>query len=641
MSRLIAAGFFVAVALIAVIAADTSGMHAMSNDAVTVTSPNGELVLAVALGDEDSLTWNLSRRGAVLIEDSVLEVSFADGSFVNGLSIDDAGEARIEHFAVQRPAGKQRAADAHAHQRTITVRSAEGHQLAIDLVAFDDAVAHRFRQIDALGSAVDSTSFVFPEGASKYVQGYDRVDEYAPASESLYSDAVPVAFALPALDGWALPALFEMDAGWVLLAETGVGPDADGARLVNDRVREHRFAAPIANQLDGPVVEAPTGPITLPWKVMVTGDLGDVVASNAFELLATPTTMTDTSWIRPGRVSWSWWSESDSPRDPDRLRDFIDFAAEVGWEYSLIDANWNLMPEGTIEELVAYGRERNVGIFLWYNSGGDHNRVTEQPRDRMALREARRQEMEWLRDVGVVGLKVDFFQSDRASMNRMTLELLEDAADFGLLMNFHGITSPKGWHATWPHLLTTEAVRGAEQYKFDPFFPQTAPRHNTVLPFTRNVVGPMDYTPMTVSDVEFAHATTNAHELALGVVFESGLQHPADSPESYRGLGPDAMAFLRGLPAVWDEIRLLSGTPGDHVVFARRHDDQWWIGGINGREHPVELTLDLAPFDQAFRVGVDGATRDEIDYRDAQGSMTVRMAAFGGFFAFPVEGDDS
>jgi len=353
--------------------------------------------------------------------------------------------------------------------------------------------------------------------------------------------------------------------------------------------------------------------------------------------------MAELDWVRPGRGSWSWWSDSDSPRNPDRLRDFIDFAAEMGWEYSLIDANWNLMPEGTVESLVAYGAERNVGIFLWYNSGGAHNRVTEQPRDRMDTRDRRRQEMAWLASVGVVGLKVDFFQSDRASMNRMSLELLEDAAEFELLMNFHGITSPKGWHATWPHLLTTEGVlRGAEQYKFDPFFPQTAPRHHTVLPFTRNAVGPMDYTPITVGDQLFAHDTSNAHELALGVVFESGLQHPADSPEAYRALGEHALDYLRRLPAVWDEVRLLSGSPGDHVVLARRHDREWWIGGINGRERAIDVTLDLAQFeggqfDGAFRLGTDGATRDEIRYQEsAGGSVTVTMGPFGGCVAWPA-----
>ncbi|MEM7093547.1 MAG: glycoside hydrolase family 97 catalytic domain-containing protein [Actinomycetota bacterium] len=609
-------------------------------DNAVLRSPDGQLELRLDASEAGRLVWQVDHGGSPVVDPSLLEVTFATATFVDGLEIVEVGAVRTAGYAVDRPSGKQRRADAAANARTVTVANGEGMRMAIDLVAFDDAVAHRFRQLEPLGAGTDASSFVLPLGSTKYVQAYDRVGEFAPASEALYSDAMPIDFSLPALDGWSLPALFDTPGGWMLLGETGVGGEADGSRLVNDRTRVHRLAPPPDEQFDGPDMHAPDAAVVMPWRVAVIGDLGEVVASNAFELLAEPSRIDDTSWIRPGRVSWSWWSESDSPRDPDRLRDFIDFAAEVGWEYSLIDANWNLMPDGTIEELVAYGAERGVGIFLWYNSGGAHNRVTEQPRDRMDDRERRREEFAWLAEVGVAGIKVDFFHSDRASMNRLSLELLEDAADHRLLMNFHGITSPKGWHATWPHLLTTEAVRGAEQYKFDPFFPQTAPRHNTVLPFTRNAVGPMDYTPITVSDVLFPHATTAAHELALGVVFESGLQHPADAPEPYRALGADALDYLRRLPVVWDELRLLSGAPGDHVVFARRHEDAWWIGGINGRERPIEVTIDLDGLNAGadFHLLEDGAGRDDLSARIESRTVAITMGPFGGFVAWPVEG---
>ena len=203
-------------------------------------------------------------------------------------------------------------------------------------------------------------------------------------------------------------------------------------------------------------------------------------------------------------------------------------------------------------------------------------------------------------------------------------------------MNFHGITSPKGWHATWPHLLTTEAVRGAEQYKFAADFPETAPALNTVLAFTRNVVGPMDYTPITLSDVDFPHLTTTAHELALGVVFESALQHPADRPEAYRALGADALDYLRRLPVVWDDVRLLDGRPGSHAVFARRHGDAWWIGGINGTTDPLEVTVDLGELGGPHRMISDGETPREFVARDAvDGSPTIVMAPRGGFVAWP------
>lgn len=176
-----------------------------------------------------------------------------------------------------------------------------------------------------------------------------------------------------------------------------------------------------------------------------------------------------------------------------------------------------------------------VGVFLWYNSGGPNNRVTEEPRDRMFDRSVRQEEMAWLAEAGVSGIKVDFFHSDKQAGIKLYLDILADAAEAGLMVNFHGSTIPRGWERTWPNLMSMEGVRGAEQYDFRPTYPEEAPWHNTVLAFTRNVVGPMDYTPVTFSDAMYPHVTTNAHELALAVVFESSLQHFADSVESYRG----------------------------------------------------------------------------------------------------------
>lgn len=605
---------------------------------IVIASPSGDLTMQLLIVD-GTPRWRVERAGTPVIVDSTLGVTCDAAAFVDAVSLADAGSDAVQDFAFAKPAGKRRAAAARATTRTVLLTNGE-HHIAVEVAVFDDAVAHRFRQLDPLGEIVDETTIDLAGDVTKFVQAYDRVSLVQPASEALYSGPVPAGFTFPVPEGWSLPALFQTAGGWALVTQTGVDGTTDGLRLVNaPGSTTHRLTRPPADQFDGPIVEAPSGPIATPWTVIVTtAELAGVVESDAIELLAPPTTLTDTSWVRPGRVTWSWWSDSDSPRNPDTLRSFIDFAAEIGWEYSLIDANWNLMPEGTVESLVAYGAERNVGIFLWYNSGGPHNGVTEQPRDRMHLRERRREEMAWLRDLGVAGLKVDFFQSDRASMNRMALEMLEDAAEFELMMNFHGITSPKGWHATWPHLLTTEGVRGAEQYKFDPWFPLTAPSLNTMLAFTRNVVGPMDYTPMTLSDVDFPHRTTNAHELALGIVFESGLQHPADEPDAYRALGEPGLDFLRRMPAVWDGVRLLDGLPGSHAVFARRHGDEWWVAGINGTEHPRSVTVDLASLGAGrWRLGRDTDDARVVGFEEVEsGELAVEMAVAGGFFAWPA-----
>lgn len=290
--------------------------------------------------------------------------------------------------------------------------------------------------------------------------------------------------------------------------------------------------------------------------------MGPIVESTLVQDLAPPGPARPPAWVRPGRVAWSWWSEQDSPRRLERMKEFVDFAAEMGWEYFLVDANWNYVDEPAMLDLFRHARRRGVGVLLWYNSGGPHNEVTEAPRDRMMPRDTRRREMAWLRELGVQGLKVDFFQSDKPHVVQQYLDILHDAMEFRLMINFHGCTVPRGWERTYPHLLSMEAVRRAECYIFDAAYPSRAPEHHAILPYTRNVVGPMDYTPVTFSDNRHPRQTTSAHELPLSVVFESGWVHFADSPEGYRAQPPAVVEFLRRVPVAWDDTRWIDGEPG-------------------------------------------------------------------------------
>ena len=173
------------------------------------------------------------------------------------------------------------------------------------------------------------------------------------------------------------------------------------------------------------------------------------------------------------------------------------------------------------------------------------------------------------------------------------LDILEDAARHHLLVDFHGCTVPRGWQRTWPNMMSMESVYGAEQYNNGPQMTVRAAAHNATLPFTRNVIGPMDYTPCTFSDSQHPHITTNAHELALPVLFESGLQHMADRPSAFDEQVPEVKEMLGGLPAAWDETRLLAGYPGESVVIARRRGSKWYVAAINGTDEPVKLPLPL------------------------------------------------
>ena len=173
-------------------------------------------------------------------------------------------------------------------------------------------------------------------------------------------------------------------------------------------------------------------------------------------------------------------------------------------------------------------------------------------------------------------------------------DLLESAGKYNLMVNFHGATIPRGWQRTYPNLMTVEAVYGAEWYNNLPVLTDKAAAHNATLPFTRNVIGSMDYTPCTFTDSQHPHITSDGHELALCVVFESGIQHLADRPESYLSLPQELQDFLTRLPSAWDETRLLSGYPGDYVVLARRKGDKWYVGGLNGNDTEKRIKVDIS-----------------------------------------------
>jgi alpha-glucosidase len=617
-------------------------------DAVTwsVPSPDGGLELEVVLDDAGRLTYRILRNDAEAVASSQLGVVRLDTTFDDRLEVvdEDAPGTVEDRYTVRH--GKQLTHDVRAGARTVLVRNPDGARLAVDLRAYDDGVAFRYRFPDGGDPAhtvLGELTTVTPAGPGRvWAQPTQEPGLFSPAYENPYADGVPLGTESSG-PAWDLPALFETPHAWLLVTEAGLDETFYGSRLGGrPQGGVYEFVPPQPGEGDGlgDVAAAGSIPWTLPWRiVVVTGSAGDAAASALVTHLAAASRVPDDGWIRPGRVSWSWWSDNSSPRHLDRLRDHVDLAAEFGWEYSLVDANWRVHSDEELVELVGYARQRGVRLWLWYNSGGPNNRVTEQPRDRMFDREVRRAEFAKLADWGVAGVKVDFFHSDKQESIGRYLGILEDAAEQRIMVNFHGCTIPRGWSRTWPHLMTMEGVRGAETYIVDDTFAAEAPVQNTILPFTRNAVGPMDYTPVTFGDVTHPHLTTGAHELALAVVFESGLLHLADSAASYRALRPDIAEELRLVPVGWDETRFLVAEPGRCVVVARRHGDTWWVAGINGLDAPRRLAVALAELtgaDRTWKVVSDGDSRDTFavrEHRPVYGVFSVNLAARGGLFA--------
>jgi len=379
-----------------------------------------------------------------------------------------------------------------------------------------------------------------------------------------------------------------------------------------------------------------------PWRVLIIGTLSDVVESTLVTDVSDPSTVEDTSWIKPGSASWIYWAYNHGTRDYQLLKEYFDLAAEMKWPYSLIDWEWDQMGNGgNLEDAVKYAHERGVKPLLWYNSST--NWLGPTPLYRLNKPEDRAKEYEWLNKLGISGIKVDFFAGDSISSMDYYIDLLEDAAKYKLMVNLHGATIPRGWQRTYPHLMSVEAVYGAEWYNNNGVLTNQAAAHNATLPFTRNVVGPMDYTPGTFSDSQHPHITTYAHELALPVIFESALQHMPDRPSVYYGLPEQVKQFLSALPTAWDDTKLLAGYPGTEVVMARRKGDVWYIAGINGTDEPrvIGVPLENLGLEKSckvtwFKDGSDGksfVTEESVSLPENGKVVQVTCLPRGGFVA--------
>jgi hypothetical protein len=269
-------------------------------------------------------------------------------------------------------------------------------------------------------------------------------------------------------------------------------------------------------------------------------------------------------------VAWSWWSEPKSPGDLLRQQAYVRAAAHYRWEYVLLDEGWSA---ATVPSIVRYAAARGVRVMLWtaWTALGDARR-----RERLLAQWA-----SW----GVAGIKVDFLLSDSAARMSVYDDIAREAARRHLTVVFHGATIPRGIQRTWPNVLTVEAVEGAEREVPEQGTKAMDPAQDVDLVFTRNTIGSMDYTPVTFSARN--RNTTDAHRLALAVAYESGLQHFADSPETYAD-HPLAAQVLSDVPAAWDDTRLLGGAPDREAILARRAGDAWWIGAISAVDAHVQ-----------------------------------------------------
>jgi len=558
------AGILLAVACAAALALPASA--GADDRRWALASPDGRLTAQIAFAAGQPLQAVVRRDGEPVLS---TQIGYAAGARCLPTGYSLAGRSaslRAETYAT--PAGKRRE---HTHvARELVLRFRRGESsVRVELRTADDGFAYRTTVAGPVRRHVtgECSAFSALPGTQAWTQRL--ISNYEnPYLPGLLRDAAPGPL--------AFPALLASGSRWVLLSESALDRGQPATHL------EVRAGFPDVLWINRPHAQSGLPRMRTPWRVAVIGSLATIVESDLVDDLAPPPGARDWSWVAPGRVAWSWWSDSTSPASLPRQQEYVDFAARAGWEYVLVDAGWDprWMPQ-----LTAYARARGVRVLLWSRW------------DALATRGQRRRLLNRWRGWGVAGLKLDFMQSDAHVRMTWYRDVAEAAAVRRLVVNFHGSTAPRGLSREFPNVLTMEAVQGAESYKNE-VPPPATPAHNATLPFTRNAIGPMDYTPVTFSAAR--RQTTPAHELALSVVYESGLQHFADSPESYRAL-PLAARWLRGVPVAWDDTRLLDGYPGAAATIARRAGRRWYVGAIRaGAGGAVTLPLDFLPRGRAY-----------------------------------------
>ena len=556
----------------------------MAAAAQRVASPNGKLTLETK-GNGMAVSYD---------NQQVLDIPAVgyEGSQA-ALKLKPAGTVKDDY---QMLAGKR----LHCTNEANVYQAALGKNVRLVVRLYNDGLAFRYELSGLKNSSLpkEQTTYRIPEGTKRWMQQWsDGYEGFFPMSNTAEVKTLG-GFGGSVVQKennthWGYPLLMEpADGVFALITDANIERRQSASSLFNKG--ELFSVVPDQNEL------LLTGNWHTPWRVIIIGTLADIVQSTLVTDVSEPSKLEDTSWIRPGVVSWIYWAYNHGSNDYSIIKKYVDMAVTLHLPYVLIDAEWDEMDkvasnEGkTIEDAVKYALSKGVKPLIWYNSSIGWVNGAPGPKYRLNKPEDREKEFAWCEKIGVAGVKIDFFSGDNQTNMDYCQDLLESAARHHLLVNFHGAPIPRGWQRTYPNLLSTEGVYGAEWYNNVPHFTKKAAAHNATLPFTRNVVGPMDYTPCAFSDSQHPHITSNAHELALTVLFESGLQHLADRPESFLAQPQEVQQFLSTLPNVWDETRLLDGYPGERVVMARRSGSTWYVAGINGLDEVQTLKFDLS-----------------------------------------------
>lgn len=618
----------------------------------TVKSPDERILVNVETGT--TTTYSVTFNGKTILNPSPLSMTFDNGVVIGrNMKVNDVKHSTEDQ--ILKPVVRQKSDKIRNHYNEM-VLSADQYKLYFR--AYNDGLAYRFHTdfTDSLKVISEEVDYCFPED---YNTLFPEERTILSAQQPLFK---PMKLSEIGTDRFcSTPVLIKVDdQARIFISESDL-ESYPGMFLKKQGKYElaGKFAAysleeektddrQIFPTKRADYIARVSGTRNYPWRAMIVAENDANLVTNQLIYKLAPESQGDFSWVKPGKIAWDWYNaliltgvDFKCGVNNDTYKYYIDFASKYGIEYVVLDDGWSeawdvtkTVPEINMEELVAYGKKKNVDLILW---------VSWAP-----FREKLDEAFDLFSKWGIKGIKMDFMNRDDQAMVDFYYTVARKAAEHKMLVDFHGAYKPTGWLRTFPNVLSSEGVAGLENHKWGSF---VTPEHNVTLPFTRMVAGPMDYTPGAMINfhekdhkVWFnlpASVGTRCHQLGMYVVYESPLQMLADSPSNYYR-EEKCMDFLSQVPVVWDETRVLKASVGEYIVVARRSGDTWFIGGMVGKKgQKFDITLDFIKGNKTLTCWEDGVNVD-LQAQDfacrtkkvKQGeTITINMYDGGGYVA--------
>lgn len=583
----------------------------VSAQQATVTGPDGNLKVDISVNGGKPL-YTVTYKDKTILEDSPLGFVTNIGDFSTNVSYVGQSSSVVRKTYVQDRI-KQSVVNYNANELKITFANADKNPFDVVFRVSNNDIAFRYEmpQYGETASIVmksEATGFDFPENTTTFICpqsnpmiGWKRTK---PSYEEEYKADAPITTESLYGEGYTFPCLFHVGDNWALVSETGVRSKYCASHL-SDATEGglYTIAFPNEGELNGLGTSTPglALPGETPWRTITVGDNLKPIVETTVPFDVVEPLYEPSQDYKFGRSTWSWIVWQDPSINYEDQIKFIDLAAQMGYEYTLIDGGWETnIGRERMEELFKYAQSKGVGVFVWYNSNGYWNDAPQCAKQCMSNSIDRKREMKWLQKFGVKGLKVDFFGSDKQQMMGLYEDILSDANDHGLMIIFHGCTIPRGWERMYPNYVGSEAVLASENLIFSQHADDTEAFNATLHPFIRNTIGSMEFGGTILNkrlnktnDGGTYRRTTDVFQIATAVLFQNPIQNFAVTPNNLYDAPSSMIEFMKEVPTTWDETRFIDGYPGKYCVLARRHNGRWYIAGVSAMKEPLKLELNL------------------------------------------------